>query len=587
MHKSTLLTVALAGAFILAGLGPAHAARAEEKFDPYLLDALAILPSGGTVEVIVRTLGEPDAAVAHARTLGADIVWEYEIIDGFAIRAPSLVLDRLAVREDVRDLHLSRATTTLMDISHKAIEADKAWAAGVDGTGVTVAVIDTGIDLLHPFVASAVVSCVSTIGGFESPECTDSDGHGTHVAGTVASRDDVYPGVAPGASLAVVRVLHAAGTGTSADIIAGMDWVAANKDNVNPPIRVATMSIGFMDPGCGDGNDPEAQAADALVDSGVFFSVAAGNAGHNECTIDGASAAAKVTTVAASDDMETVDMSDDRIAGFSSGGNNQIQKPDVTFPGVSITSAYVGAVLIATLDGTSMATPHAAGTAALLLDNDPSMTATQVKDRITGTAVKNSHTGGNWNTVYGHGLGNACLALQLSTCGSGGGNIPPVASFTYSCTDLDCSFDGTGSSDSDGTVDSYSWDFGDGNTATGATASHIYATDGTYTVTLTVTDDGGSSDGDSQAVNVVDTGGSGISLTTNGYKVKGKHVVDLSWSGATGATVDVYRDGSLVTTTANDGAYTDNIGTKGGATFTHKVCLAGTSTCSNTATTVF
>ncbi|MBW3582520.1 MAG: S8 family serine peptidase, partial [Euryarchaeota archaeon] len=389
---------------------------------------------------------------------------------------------------------------------------------------------------------------------------------------------------------AVVRVLHAVGAGTSADIIKGIEWVKNNQNNVNPPIRVATMSIGFLDPGCGDGTGPEADAANALVASGVPFTIAAGNSGHKECTIDGASAAKDVITVAAVDDQGTVTQDDDVIADFSSGGGDKLAKPDVSFPGVDITSAYIGAgVLIATLSGTSMATPHAAGVAALVRQSEPGLSAQQVKDRITGTAVKTSNTGNSWNSVYGHGLGNACTALQLSGCGStgGGGNSAPIAAFTYTCTDLACNFDGTGSSDKDGTIASYAWDFGDGSTGSGATVSHSYGAEGTYTVTLTVTDDGGASDTESKAVDVVDTGGSGISLSANGFKVKGGHHVDLTWSGATSTNVDVYRDGSVIATTANDGAYTDAIGAKGGGSYTHKVCEAGTSTCSNSVTTTF
>jgi PKD repeat protein len=167
-----------------------------------------------------------------------------------------------------------------------------------------------------------------------------------------------------------------------------------------------------------------------------------------------------------------------------------------------------------------------------------------------------------------------------------GGNTPPTASFTHSCTDLDCSFDGSGSSDSDGTVDAWSWDFGDGNTGIGETANHPFATSGTYTVTLTVTDDGGATDATSQSVTVTEPS-TGITLTAIGYKVKGRHKTDLTWTGATSAKVDVYRDGELVTTIPNTGSYTDNIDRRGGGSYIYQVCEEGTSTCSNTATVVF
>lgn len=182
--------------------------------------------------------------------------------------------------------------------------------------------------------------------------------------------------------------------------------------------------------------------------------------------------------------------------------------------------------------------------------------------------------------TYGRGV----YVLRLPT-GSTGGNNPPVADFGDSCTDLACTFTDL-STDSDGTIASRSWSFGDGATSTATNPSHTYGAAGTYTVTLTVIDDGGLSDSASQSVTVT-APSSSITLSANGYKVRGVHTIDLSWSGATGTNVDVYRNGSLQITTANDGAYTDSTGNKGGGTYDYQVCEAGTSSCSNTVTVVF
>lgn len=171
--------------------------------------------------------------------------------------------------------------------------------------------------------------------------------------------------------------------------------------------------------------------------------------------------------------------------------------------------------------------------------------------------------------------------------GGGDGNNPPVASFTFSCTDLSCSFDGSGSADSDGRIVSWAWNFGDGDTGSGETVNHTYAAGGTYSVTLTVTDNDGASDGESQNVSVSSGGGGGISLTATGYKVRGLQKADLEWSGATSTNVDVFRNGANITTTANDGFHTDNIDNRGGGSYTYQVCEAGTSICSNEAVVTF
>ncbi|HLE46888.1 MAG TPA: PKD domain-containing protein [Candidatus Thermoplasmatota archaeon] len=193
-----------------------------------------------------------------------------------------------------------------------------------------------------------------------------------------------------------------------------------------------------------------------------------------------------------------------------------------------------------------------------------------------------------WGTTIARAKAMATEAnLQLVMLREGdtvGGNAAPTASFANSCAGLTCNFDGRASSDSDGTIASYAWNFGDAATGTGATPSHTYAAAGTYTVVLTVTDNGGATDQESRAVMV---SSSGITLSARGYKVQGVQHADLDWAGATGANVDIVRDGAIVATTANDGEYTDNIGKKGGGYYEYEVCQAGTAVCSNTVTVTF
>lgn len=185
---------------------------------------------------------------------------------------------------------------------------------------------------------------------------------------------------------------------------------------------------------------------------------------------------------------------------------------------------------------------------------------------------------------YGTTTSDHYPVMTRYTHAASAGNSAPVASFTYSCSALVCNFTDT-STDSDGAISARSWDFGDGATSTAANPSHTYAAGGSYTVSLTVTDDSGSTGATSQTVSV-SAGATAITLAVTGAKVKGVATADLTWSGATSADVDVFRNGAVIVTTANDGAYTDTIGRARG-TYTYKLCEAGTSACSNEASVTF
>jgi PKD repeat protein len=163
-------------------------------------------------------------------------------------------------------------------------------------------------------------------------------------------------------------------------------------------------------------------------------------------------------------------------------------------------------------------------------------------------------------------------------------NTPPTANFTQSCTALTCNFTDR-STDSDGSVTGWSWAFGDGGTSTGRNPSRTYATAGTYDVRLTVTDNAGATHARSAPVTVAAAGS--ISLTASGTKDATKHYSLLLWSGASGATVDIYMNGNFRLNTPNDGRHTVVRTFQGSATYVFKVCKAGTSICSNNATVVF
>ena len=228
------------------------------------------------------------------------------------------------------------------------------------GAGVTAYIIDTGINASHPDFGGRAAVAFDAIGG----NGVDCHGHGTHVAGTIGST--TY-GVAKSVQLRGVRVLDCSGSGTTAGVIAGIDWVTNN----SPGPSVANMSLG------GGKSTALNNSTAALANSGVSIAVAAGNSAANACN-SSPSSTPEAITVAASD-------INDNSASFTNFG----RCVDLYAPGVGITSTWLGTGTN-TISGTSMATPHVAGVAALYkssVGGDPSSAA--VQSFITGSATAN------------------------------------------------------------------------------------------------------------------------------------------------------------------------------------------------------
>ncbi|MBN1206885.1 MAG: S8 family serine peptidase [Myxococcaceae bacterium] len=226
------------------------------------------------------------------------------------------------------------------------------------------------------------------------------------------------------------------------------------------------------------------------------------------------------------------------------------------------------------LDGTSMATPHVSGVAALIWSVNPAWTNAQIRQALESTA-EDLGTAGRDNS-YGYGLVQAKAALDFL---KGSGNSALTAAFTHSCSGLSCAFTDT-STASDGTITAWSWSLGDGTTNEVPNPSHTYVAAGTYTVQLTVTDDQGATATTSKAVSV-----SSIGIEAYAYAIDPLlHGSDVSWSGAVGSNVDVYRNEQKVATTANDDYYSDWIWFPTGTSYTYKVCQASSTICSPTIT---
>ncbi|HEX6360106.1 S8 family serine peptidase [Actinophytocola sp.] len=278
--------------------------------------------------------------------------------------------DFWATARNAEAIWLDGPVRASLDQSVKQIGAPEAWAAGNTGAGVTVAVLDTGIDAEHPDLADAVVDARNFT---DSDTADDRAGHGTHVASIITGNSDKYRGVAPDAKLLNGKVLSDALEGQESWIIAGMEWaVAGGADVVN-------MSLGSRYPT--DGTDPIAQTVNRLTEeTGTLFVVSAGNTGGPVGSPGSADAA---LTVGAVD-------RDDSLAAFSSRGREGGGlKPDITAPGVNIMAARAGTDGHVGMLGTSMAAPHVAGAAAVLAGQHPKWTADQLKPALMGSAKPN------------------------------------------------------------------------------------------------------------------------------------------------------------------------------------------------------
>jgi subtilisin family serine protease len=309
-----------------------------------------------------------------------------------------------------------RFRATDLDHNLTQVGAPTAWSAGLTGKGVRVAVLDTGIDTTHPDLAGGKVVASADFG--ESGNTTDHFGHGTHVAsivaGTGARAAGARKGVAFGASLLNGKVLDDFGFGSDSGIIAGMEWAAKHK------ARVVNMSLGGFPT---DGTDPMSQAITRLTARyRTLFVVAAGNSGPGQQTVENPGVATAALTVGAVD-------AEDQLADFSGRGprfGDYAMKPDITAPGVDIIAARAAGTALGDpvnqwytrLTGTSMATPHVAGAAAIMAQRWPTWTPARIKAVLMGTADPNPDLGvyeqGGGRLDIGHAIDQRLIARRAN-----------------------------------------------------------------------------------------------------------------------------------------------------------------------------
>jgi serine protease AprX len=416
----------LALILFIATAGPSASTTRPEKTGPPGLQKLDAALKGrasrltGRSRVIVQMArgASANSLSTLIRVAGGSSGRELRHIGARVVELPNAALLALAGHPLVAQISQDRAIAGAMERTGATVGATVVHRdLGYDGTGVGVAVIDSGISAHDDLVdgsGSRVDRFVDFVNGREA--AYDDYGHGTHVAGIIAGNGydsgGARSGIAPGVGLTVLKVLDGAGGGHISDVIAALDYVLDNKDALN--IRVVNLSVAT---GVYESyrTDPLTVATQHLVEAGIVVVAAAGNNGrdpsgqvrHGGITAPGN--APWVLTVGASSHMGTIDRNDDTVAGFSSRGPSAIDyvaKPDVVAPGVGIESLsdpdgtlyttraqYLLDGTVATsykpylsMSGTSMAAPVVAGTVALMMQANPSLTPNEVKAIIQYTA---------------------------------------------------------------------------------------------------------------------------------------------------------------------------------------------------------
>ena len=477
---------------------------------------------------ITDLLGVNDLTTA-IRTLlsgigGGDVLFTYQhALTGMTVQLTDLQASLLGILPGVLAIEPDRtvaaiatqnnATWGLDRVDQPLLPLDNRFQyPDSGGQDVTVYVVDTGLRSTHSDFAGRVSpgqNFVST-GGFlfgggsiDPADTEDCNGHGTHVAGTAVG---TTWGVAKQANIAPVRVLGCNGSGSNSGVIAGVDWVAGNHRKP----AVANLSLG------GTNSTALDTAVRNAINAGVTMVVAAGNDNVNACN-GSPNRVAEALTVGAT-------TREDRRSSFSNYG----ACVDLFAPGSDITSAwYQSDTQTASLNGTSMAAPHAAGAAALYLAANPSASPSAVNLALVNDAV----TG----VIGNAGSQSPNRLLQITQQDGSGIDRLPTAAFSADCQGTVCSLDASGSTD-DVAVAAWDWTLGDGNVASGEQISHDYGVEGEFTITLTVTDTANQSGSTEQTVTVSTetspcpdctryegqlNGGSSVVLPSNGFSYAG------------------------------------------------------------------
>lgn len=321
------------------------------------------------------------------RSVGANVIIEYTFVPVLLIDVPVQAVAGLQrnplVRYVEKDVPVYAVSET-MDWGVKQVKAPAVWGQAT-GAGIKVAVLDSGIG---PHEDLYVTGGVSFVGG---KSYSDGNGHGTHVSGTIAALHNGLglAGIAPGVDLYAVKVLNSGGSGSTSGVVSGIEW------SLNNGMKIINMSLGST-----EASQAMEDACNAAYSAGILLVAAAGNSGNVSGTGDSVSYPARYDSVVA---VAATDANNKR-ASFSSTG----LAVELAAPGVNINSTYKNSY--ASLSGTSMASPHVAGVAALVMAANPTLTNRQVRGIIKNTATMLSAPVEH----VGYGLVDAKSAVSLA-----------------------------------------------------------------------------------------------------------------------------------------------------------------------------
>jgi len=349
-------------------------------------------PPDGLVKILIgfkEKPGPPEQALVKG--LGGKIKYTYNIIPAIAASVPEVAIEALKKNPNITDVGLDNQVFAIEQIlpwGIDRIDAEVVHASENKGAGVKVAIIDSGIDYTHPDLDANYVGGYDFVNGDDYP--MDDNGHGTHVAGIIAAEDNGFGvvGVSPEASLYALKVLDSNGSGYVSDVVMAIQWASdPNGDgSANDRLDIINMSLG-----ADRGNIFLEWACNLAYDDGLLLVAAAGNGG----SVIYPAAYPSVIAVSATN-------SADELAYFSSTGS----QVELAAPGVGIYSTYEGGGY-ATKSGTSMASPHVVGVAALVWEADSSLTNDNVRYQLQSTAEDL----GLLSTEQGYGLVDADEAV--------------------------------------------------------------------------------------------------------------------------------------------------------------------------------